>query len=116
MENSIDLAGDVHVVGDIYPNKAEVLMLDQVCNVLWRSGDKVIEANDRPSVFKKSLADVRTKKSGPTGYDCASALRHEARVTLLQAFGRKPVMMPATASAIELSAATWAVRGPFSGS
>jgi hypothetical protein len=66
VQHEVDLAGDVHVVGDVGLHHPERADADQVRDVAGVAGDEVVQAEHVPAVLQQPLAQVRAEEPGAT--------------------------------------------------
>ena len=68
VQDEVDRAGDVHVVGDVAPDQPEPRLLHEVHDVAGRSGQEVVQADDLHTAIEQVLAEVRSEEPGAPGH------------------------------------------------
>ena len=68
VQHQVDVAGDVHVVGDVGLHQPERADADQVRDVARVAGDEVVQAEHVPAVVQQPLAQVRAEEPGTAGH------------------------------------------------
>jgi hypothetical protein len=64
MEYIIELAGNVNKLRYIMMIELEFLYREKMFNILNVAGEKVVHANHRIAFFQKTVAEMRTEKTG----------------------------------------------------
>jgi hypothetical protein len=67
MQNHIHLAWDIYVFSDIMFAEAESFILKQVLDVIKRTGDKIIHANDMVALGDKIITQMASDKTCAAG-------------------------------------------------
>lgn len=58
MQDCVDGSGHVNVVTDVGPDEAEVFMLEEMRDVVWRAGDEVVQADHFVVLKEQAFAQV----------------------------------------------------------
>jgi hypothetical protein len=66
-----EVDGPLHedIVRDIVLEEAELLVTHQMCDIVRTSRDQIVDADDRMSFCKKSLAEMGAQEAGTTGHN-----------------------------------------------
>ena len=67
MQDIIQLAGNMNELGYIMMIKLKLLQLEQMFNIFQVTGNQVIHADNMVTFFDKTIAKMRTQKTGSTG-------------------------------------------------
>ena len=66
-----DIDRESHVVA----NELEARVVEQMRDVVTRTGEEIVQADDVAALFEQSIAKVRAEKSRATGYECLGIVR-----------------------------------------
>ena len=70
MEDKIDvLFGQENKIGNVVPDEAIIFVPCQMANVCHVPSDQIVDRNDAMAFGQEAIGQVRSEKSGATGYD-----------------------------------------------
>ena len=75
MKDMLHRSFDKNIVCYIVIEESETFMTEQMGNVRYIAGDKVIDANDIVPFHKKAITEMRTEETGTSG-DNANGFLH----------------------------------------
>ena len=81
VEDRVDLAVDVDVLGDVVLDELEALVAGEVADVARVAGEQVVERDDRVPVGQQAVGEMRADESGAAGDQDArhsDALHHRS--------------------------------------
>ena len=83
MENGVNLALDVEVLGDVLALEAERRVTAQMGDVVQAAGQEVVDGDHRDATPEEVVAEVRAKKPGPPrhhhSFQASSVAGHRRR-------------------------------------
>jgi hypothetical protein len=68
VQDGVDRAGHVQVVGHVPAEQSEPRIVEQVGDVGRRAGEEVVNAQHLTAVLEHPLAQVRAEEAGATGH------------------------------------------------
>ena len=83
MQHNIDGSGDVHVVRDVGAHQPETRLLKEVRDVVRRSGEEVVQADDFVTTTDQTLTKVGPEEAGTAGDNEAHAVSGPAGLVRL---------------------------------
>jgi hypothetical protein len=69
MEHEVDGARHKYKVGDVLPDKSEIRIPGQMGDIVWRSGDEIINRDHAKSLSQQPITEMGTQKSGATRHN-----------------------------------------------
>jgi hypothetical protein len=77
MEDEVDVARDVDVVGDVGVHKLESPAAGQMFDVRRRTGEEVVDADHAVAVIEEALTDMRAQEPGAAGDHGSPRITHQ---------------------------------------
>jgi hypothetical protein len=76
MEDVMDIALDVDVVGDVVMEKLETMMADEVGYVFRTAGNEIIDGEDGVTLSEEAVAQMRAEKTRTPCYYADDIFSH----------------------------------------